>query len=179
MFHKVVQRCISDIVGSLMINSSHIHCWVYWWKKLENWLTFDEVTGKSRVSCFLRLTGIPIKYILPKNSNRRGSAIQVALEKHQFLASILLYLVNSTKQGHRNVTRKLYVLYWTLPYDFRRPSVTLKGHFSTENSLKSKCYKILHHHPLNLLSSEIMSEQRFVLLKVIWGHTRSQCINKW
>jgi len=30
-------------MGSLVISSLHNHCWVRWWKKIENRSTFAEV----------------------------------------------------------------------------------------------------------------------------------------
>jgi len=39
-------------VGSLMITSLHVYCWVQRWKSFENRSTYDKVMGKSRVSFF-------------------------------------------------------------------------------------------------------------------------------
>jgi len=49
-FH--LQRSVKGVVGSLMITSLHIYCWVCRWKNCKNRSKFAEVMGKRRMSCF-------------------------------------------------------------------------------------------------------------------------------
>ena len=76
--------------------TSAVNKLIDWWKNFENWSTFGEVKGKSRVSCFLLLTVYIACVLLHLNDRVVVNALHtccmfLALQDENPFASLLFY----------------------------------------------------------------------------------------